>query len=201
MNTKLELSTAYHPQTDGLAERNIQTLENMIRRYFSFGLKYKDKDGYAHDWVSLLTALDIAYDNSLHRTTEISSFKIGRGYNPWMPQDNFKRIYVDMHPAALKFADMLKKATSYGASCIEGAVNYNKSRWDKTQTEPTFKMGDPELESTMNFINLRQPRKLQDSIVHPFVVTKLHGRNAVEVILTADIEGKHPVFPVSLLKP
>ena len=50
------LSTAYHPQTDGLAERNIQTLENMIRRYCAFGLKYKDQHGYTHDWVSLLPA-------------------------------------------------------------------------------------------------------------------------------------------------
>ncbi|MBW0513170.1 hypothetical protein O181_052885 [Austropuccinia psidii MF-1] len=32
--TKLSFSTAYHPQTDGLAERIIQTLEDMIRRFF-----------------------------------------------------------------------------------------------------------------------------------------------------------------------
>ncbi|MBW0554182.1 hypothetical protein O181_093897 [Austropuccinia psidii MF-1] len=29
--SKLSFSTAYHPQTDGLAERMIQTLEDMIR--------------------------------------------------------------------------------------------------------------------------------------------------------------------------
>lgn len=64
MNTKLALSKAYHPQTGGLAERNIQKLENMIRRYYAFGLEYKDKDGYTHDWVSLLPALEIAYITS-----------------------------------------------------------------------------------------------------------------------------------------
>ncbi|MBW0553177.1 hypothetical protein O181_092892 [Austropuccinia psidii MF-1] len=31
--TKLSFSTAYNPQTDGLAERMIQTLEDMIRRF------------------------------------------------------------------------------------------------------------------------------------------------------------------------
>ncbi|MBW0507788.1 hypothetical protein O181_047503 [Austropuccinia psidii MF-1] len=36
--TKLSFSTAYHPQTDGLAERMIETLEEMIRRLFSYGL-------------------------------------------------------------------------------------------------------------------------------------------------------------------
>ncbi|MBW0477914.1 hypothetical protein O181_017629 [Austropuccinia psidii MF-1] len=30
---KLSFSTAYHPQTDDLAERMIQTLEDMIRRF------------------------------------------------------------------------------------------------------------------------------------------------------------------------
>ncbi|MBW0568009.1 hypothetical protein O181_107724 [Austropuccinia psidii MF-1] len=36
--TKLSFSTAYHPQTDGLAEKMIQTLEDMIRRFCAYGL-------------------------------------------------------------------------------------------------------------------------------------------------------------------
>ncbi|MBW0539464.1 hypothetical protein O181_079179 [Austropuccinia psidii MF-1] len=36
--TKLSLSTSYHPQTDGLAERMIKTLEEMIRRFCAYGL-------------------------------------------------------------------------------------------------------------------------------------------------------------------
>ncbi|MBW0509549.1 hypothetical protein O181_049264 [Austropuccinia psidii MF-1] len=47
--TKLSFSTAYHPQTDGLAERMIQTLEEMIRRFCAYGLKFKDSDGFTHD--------------------------------------------------------------------------------------------------------------------------------------------------------
>jgi transposase InsO family protein len=62
LGTKLLFSTAYHPQTDGLAERMIQTLEDMLRRYCSFGTTYKDGEGYTHDWVSLLPALEFAYN-------------------------------------------------------------------------------------------------------------------------------------------
>ncbi|MBW0564038.1 hypothetical protein O181_103753 [Austropuccinia psidii MF-1] len=36
--TKLSFSKAYHPQTDGLAERTIQTLEDMIRSFCAYGL-------------------------------------------------------------------------------------------------------------------------------------------------------------------
>ncbi|MBW0542827.1 hypothetical protein O181_082542 [Austropuccinia psidii MF-1] len=37
LGTKFSFSTAYHPQTDGLAERMIQTLEDMIRRFRAYG--------------------------------------------------------------------------------------------------------------------------------------------------------------------
>ncbi|MBW0478591.1 hypothetical protein O181_018306 [Austropuccinia psidii MF-1] len=40
--TKLSFSTAYHPQTDGLEERMIQDLEDMIRRFCAYGLEFKD---------------------------------------------------------------------------------------------------------------------------------------------------------------
>ncbi|MBW0539959.1 hypothetical protein O181_079674 [Austropuccinia psidii MF-1] len=36
--TKLSFSTAYHPQTDDQAERMIQTLEDMVRRVWPYGL-------------------------------------------------------------------------------------------------------------------------------------------------------------------
>ncbi|MBW0582274.1 hypothetical protein O181_121989 [Austropuccinia psidii MF-1] len=47
---KLSFYTAYHPQTDGLAERMIQTLEDMIRRFCAYGLEFKDSDGFTNVW-------------------------------------------------------------------------------------------------------------------------------------------------------
>ncbi|MBW0480877.1 hypothetical protein O181_020592 [Austropuccinia psidii MF-1] len=44
--TKLSFYTVYHPQTDDLAERMIQTLEDMIRRFCGYGLELKDSDGF-----------------------------------------------------------------------------------------------------------------------------------------------------------
>ncbi|MBW0505896.1 hypothetical protein O181_045611 [Austropuccinia psidii MF-1] len=56
--TKLSLSTAYYPQTDGLAERMIQTLQDMIRRSCAYRLQIKDSDGFTHDWCTLIPALE-----------------------------------------------------------------------------------------------------------------------------------------------
>ncbi|KAG0149659.1 hypothetical protein CROQUDRAFT_39589, partial [Cronartium quercuum f. sp. fusiforme G11] len=50
--------------------------------------------------------------------------------------------------------------------------------------------------STIHFKNLQEPRKPQKFFVGPFIITKLHGKTTVEVILTPEFDRKHPVFPV-----
>ncbi|MBW0557409.1 hypothetical protein O181_097124 [Austropuccinia psidii MF-1] len=67
--TKVSFSTAYHPQTDGLAERMKQTLEDMIRRFCSFGLEFKDSDGFTDEWCTLIPALELAYKTGIHSST------------------------------------------------------------------------------------------------------------------------------------
>ncbi|MBW0588385.1 hypothetical protein O181_128100 [Austropuccinia psidii MF-1] len=51
-------------QTDGLAERMRQTMEDILRRFFAYGMEYKDHEGYTHDWVTLLPAVQQAYNTS-----------------------------------------------------------------------------------------------------------------------------------------
>ncbi|MBW0542501.1 hypothetical protein O181_082216 [Austropuccinia psidii MF-1] len=48
--TKRSFSTAYNPQTDRLAERIIQSLEEMIKRLCSYDLESEDSNGFTHDW-------------------------------------------------------------------------------------------------------------------------------------------------------
>ncbi|MBW0538209.1 hypothetical protein O181_077924 [Austropuccinia psidii MF-1] len=67
--------------------------------------------------------------------------------------------------------------------------------------EPDFKEGDQVLVSTLNFNNLKGPKKMRDSFVGPFTIINLIGKNAVEVKLTEEFSRRHPVFPVSLVKP
>ncbi|MBW0500309.1 hypothetical protein O181_040024 [Austropuccinia psidii MF-1] len=45
VGNKLESSTDYHPKTDGLAERMIQKMKDIIRRFCAYGMEYKDHEG------------------------------------------------------------------------------------------------------------------------------------------------------------
>ena len=62
LGTRLAFLTAYYSQTNGLAERMIQRLEDMIQLYCAFGHQFKDGKGYTHDWVFLLLALEYAFE-------------------------------------------------------------------------------------------------------------------------------------------
>ncbi|MBW0464682.1 hypothetical protein O181_004397 [Austropuccinia psidii MF-1] len=64
--TKVSFSTAYHPQTDGLEEIMIQTLEDMIRRFCDYLLEFKESYGFTHDLCTLSPSLELAYKTSIH---------------------------------------------------------------------------------------------------------------------------------------
>ncbi|MBW0470037.1 hypothetical protein O181_009752 [Austropuccinia psidii MF-1] len=95
---------------------------------------------------------------------------------------------------------MWKRACDTAAKCIAEAKEYNKQRWDKSHMEHDFKEGDQVLVSTLNFNNLKGPKKMRHSFVGPFTIIKFIGKNAVEVKLTEEVSRKHPIFPVSLVR-
>ncbi|MBW0574587.1 hypothetical protein O181_114302 [Austropuccinia psidii MF-1] len=92
--TKLSFSTAYHPQTDGLAERMIQTLEDMVRKFCAYGPEFKDCDGFTHDWCTLFPALELAYEKSIHASTNQTPAILEKGWNPKLPQDSLRKDLI-----------------------------------------------------------------------------------------------------------
>ncbi|MBW0470476.1 hypothetical protein O181_010191 [Austropuccinia psidii MF-1] len=199
--TKLSFSTAYHPQTDGLAERMIQTLEDMIRKFCAYGLEFKDSDAFTHDWCTLKPALELAYKTSVHSSTGQTPAMLEKGWNPRLPADTLRKDLIEIHPTASSFKIMLDKVKHHAKQSMNDAFDYAKQKWDKSHKVPDFKVGDLVLVSTLNFNNIKGPKKLKDSYVGPFVIVALHGTNAFQVELSGELENKHPTFPVSLIKP
>ncbi|MBW0546521.1 hypothetical protein O181_086236 [Austropuccinia psidii MF-1] len=79
LGTKNKFSTAYHPQTDGLAERMSQTMEDIIRRFCGYGMEYKDHEGYTQNWVTLLPEVKLAFNTSQQSPTGKSPLLLERG--------------------------------------------------------------------------------------------------------------------------
>ncbi|MBW0469050.1 hypothetical protein O181_008765 [Austropuccinia psidii MF-1] len=93
LGTKLAFSIAYHPQTDGLAERMIQKMEDILRRFCAYGMEYKDHEGYRNDCDTLLPAVQMAYNTSQHSTTGKTPALVEKGWNHLLPVDHLKKIF------------------------------------------------------------------------------------------------------------
>ena len=66
MGTRLDMSTAYHPQTDGQSDRTIQTLEDMLRAcVIDFGKA----------WDLHLPLIEFSYKNSYHTSIQCVLFE------------------------------------------------------------------------------------------------------------------------------
>jgi transposase InsO family protein len=66
MNTKLNFSTAYHPQTDGQTERTNQVLEDMLR---ACALQH------GGSWDKSLPYAEFSYNNSYQTSLKMSPFE------------------------------------------------------------------------------------------------------------------------------
>ncbi|GKF26197.1 reverse transcriptase domain-containing protein, partial [Tanacetum coccineum] len=67
LGTQLDMSTAYHPETDGQSESTIQTLEDMLRAcVIDFG----------KGWEKHLPLVEFSYNNSYHVGIKAAPFKV-----------------------------------------------------------------------------------------------------------------------------
>nr|GFA46147.1 putative reverse transcriptase domain-containing protein [Tanacetum cinerariifolium] len=66
LGTRLDMSTAYHPETDGQSKRTIQTLKDMLRACaIDFG----------KGWVNHSPLVEFSYNNSYHATIKAAPFE------------------------------------------------------------------------------------------------------------------------------
>nr|GEU72797.1 putative reverse transcriptase domain-containing protein [Tanacetum cinerariifolium] len=65
LGTQVDMSTAYHPQTDGQSERTIQTLEDMLRACVI---------DFEKGWERHLPLVEFSYNNSYHANIKAAQF-------------------------------------------------------------------------------------------------------------------------------
>ncbi|MBW0502658.1 hypothetical protein O181_042373 [Austropuccinia psidii MF-1] len=124
-----------------------------------------------------------------------------KGWNPRLPADTLRKDCIYIDPTASIFKIMLGKVKDHAKRIMNEAFDYAKQKWDKSHNVPDFKVGDLVLVSTLNFNNIKGPKKLKASYAGPFVNVALDGTIAVQVELSGELEKKKPTYPVSLINP
>nr|GEV67242.1 putative reverse transcriptase domain-containing protein [Tanacetum cinerariifolium] len=66
LGTRLDMSTAYDPETDGQSERTIQTLEDMLRACAI---------DFEKGWVNRSPLVEFSYNNSYHASIKAAPFE------------------------------------------------------------------------------------------------------------------------------
>ncbi|GKB94372.1 putative reverse transcriptase domain-containing protein, partial [Tanacetum coccineum] len=106
LGTNLDMSTAYHPQTDGQSERTIQTLEDMLRAcVIDFG----------NGWVKHLPLVEFSYNNSYHASIKAAPFEAlyGRKCRSPVCWAEIKQRMQAAHDRQKSYADLKHKPMEF----------------------------------------------------------------------------------------
>ena len=193
--TRLALSTAYHPQTDGQTERANRTLVEALRTYVNAA---------GTNWDRQLTAIEFAYNNSVNASTGYSPFYLNAGRNPDAPAAlAAAQPPTTASPAVDAFVESQRAAVQQAQQSLLKAQSQQKQQADRHRRDAPFAVGDSVLLSTAN-LDLRKSgksRKLLPRWIGPFAITRQAGAVSFELALTPPYTRLHPVFHASLLRP
>lgn len=191
--TKLALSTAFHPQTDGQTERHNRTVIEMIRAYVNSSHS---------DWDEHLAALEFAYNNSVNPSTGFSPFYLCSGQHPRTPVTLLTPVPARPKHSATEFASHMQALLARAREAMVQAQATQERYANASRRALTFQVGDKVLLSTEN-LNLKrvgQSQKLLPKYIGPFEVVRVAHDNAYELRLPSAYAKLHPVFNVSRLR-
>lgn len=80
MGIQLSFSSAYHPQSNGAAERSNQALEQFLRCYVS---------DHHNNWSELLPWAEFARNSAINASSQLSPFMANYGFQPSLLPDSF----------------------------------------------------------------------------------------------------------------
>ena len=192
LGTRLDLSTAFHPQTDGQSERTIQVLEDMLRAcVIEFG---------GH-WDSFLPLAEFSYNNSYHSSIDMAPFEALYGRRCRSPIGWFDAFEVRPWGTDL-LRDSIEKVKSIQEKLL-AAQSRQKEYADRKVRDLEFMEGEQVLlkvSPMKGVMRFGKRGKLSPRYIGPFEVLKQVGEVAYELALPPGLSGVHPVFHVSMLK-
>ena len=142
LGIRRNLSTAYHPQTDGTTERANSDIEVVVRVFCN-----NDQD----NWATLCPILELMLNSRTNTSTGVSPFFLQHGYHntPFSQQGEQERAdscEIAKKPTHEKAKDIVQTITSAAEWAI-AAMSYAQQEQERQANKsrkpaPTYKVGD-----------------------------------------------------------
>ncbi|GKD04024.1 putative reverse transcriptase domain-containing protein, partial [Tanacetum coccineum] len=165
--TRVDISTAYHPQTDGQSERTIRTLEDMIRAcVMDFG----------GSWDTHLPLIEFSYNNSYHTSIKCAPFEALYGRKCRSPV-----IWTEVGESQLIGPEIVQETTKKIVQIkerLKTARSRQKSYADKRRKPLEFQVGDRVLLKVSPWkgvVRFGKKGKLAPRYVGPFEIVERVG--------------------------
>ncbi|GJV00355.1 putative reverse transcriptase domain-containing protein [Tanacetum coccineum] len=192
LGTRLDMSTAYHPETDGQSERTIQTLEDMLRAcVLDFG----------KSWDRHLPLVEFSYNNSYHASIKAAPFEALYGRKCRSPV-----CWAEVGDAQLTGPAIIHETTEkiiQIKSRIQAARDRQKSYANIRRKPMVFQVGDKvmlKVSPWKGVVRFGKRGKLNPRYIGPFKVIKRVGTVAYKLELPQQLSRVHNTFHVSNLK-
>ncbi|GJX06970.1 putative reverse transcriptase domain-containing protein [Tanacetum coccineum] len=192
LGTSLDMSTAYHLETDEESKRTIQTLEDMLRAcVIDFG----------NGWIKHLPLVEFSYNNSYHASIKATPFEALYGRKCRSPV-----CWAEVGEAQLTGPDLIQETTEKIIQIkqrIQAARDRQKSYADLKRKPMEFQVGDKvmlKVSPWKGVVRFGKRGKLNPRYVGPFKVLEKIGSVAYKLELPQELSRVHNTFHVSNLK-
>lgn len=189
MNVQVNLSSGYHPQSNGQTERLNQEIGRFLRTYCS---------QHQGDWSKYLPWAEYAQNSLISSSTGLTPFQCVLGFQPPLFPWSGERTEV---PAVNDWFRHSAEVWQTAHVRLHRAIRRQRINADKhRRPAPHFEPGQEVWLSTRD-IRLRLPsKKLSPRFIGPFKVQKQVNPVSYRLQLPSTYRI-HPTFHVSLLKP
>ena len=175
-----KLSTVFYPQIDGQTERVNQELEQYLRMFINHRQE---------QWPDWLGTVEFAYNNKVHSSTKILSFKANYRQDPRI---GFEMRRKRKYKGAKKFVTKIREIQEEAKAVLGKAQEEIKKYTDRKRIEvDEYKVGDLVMLSTKDLkyqMTGKRTEKLTERFVGPYKIKKIVLSNAVELELPSIVK-------------
>ncbi|MBW0460504.1 hypothetical protein O181_000219 [Austropuccinia psidii MF-1] len=98
----------------------------MIRRFCAYALEFKASDGFIPGWCTLIPALELEYNTSIHYPTGKTSSILKKRWNPKIPGDTLRKDLVDINKTSSSFELLVDKVRHHENQSMTYSFEYAK---------------------------------------------------------------------------